>query len=152
MFHFSQDQRLGMNPKRPMTWKGKEKAKAKIQKYGCENLEFSIFAFWEVSVLRSWSKVKLHRAVLLGFSLKELKIAPNIVKFGLHCYLLNVHLDLWSNFKTEKLVKSETPLLQFSQGWGERGWKQLATSWKLECTLVYQMGIQICDQISIRRN
>ena len=29
------------------------------------------------------------------------------------------------------------------------GWKYLRTSWKLESTLVYRMGIQIYDQISI---
>ena len=68
-------------------------------KGGSKNIEiwlrkFILSSLREVSVLRSWSKVKLHRVVLLGFGLKELKIAPNIVKFGVHSYLLNVHLDL----------------------------------------------------------
>jgi len=48
----------------------------------------------QVSILRSWSKVKLHRAVLLGFGLKVLKIALNIVKVGVHFYLSNRHPNL----------------------------------------------------------
>ena len=52
--------------------------------------------------------MKLHRAVLLGFGLKEPKIALNIVKVGMHYYLPNAHLNLCSNFNFEKLVKSET--------------------------------------------
>ena len=68
-------------------------------KGGSKNIEIwlrkvRLLALREVSVLRSWSKVKLHRVVLLGFGLKELKIAPNIVKVNVHSYLPNVHLDL----------------------------------------------------------
>ena len=66
----------------------------KIHKYGCEKLAFSLSTLREVLVLISWSKVKLHLAVLLGFGLKELKIAPNIVKVGVQSYLPNVHLDI----------------------------------------------------------
>ena len=40
----------------------------------------------QVSILRSTSKVKLHRTVLLGFGLKELRITLNIVKVGVHSY------------------------------------------------------------------
>ena len=48
----------------------------------------------QVSILRSWSKVKLHHAVLLGFGLKESKITLNIMKVGVHSYLPNAHLNL----------------------------------------------------------
>ena len=69
----------------------------------------------QVSILRSWSKVKLRCSVLLGFGLKELKIALNIVKVGVRCYLHNAHLHLWSTFNSEKLVKSETPSYGFAK-------------------------------------
>ena len=48
----------------------------------------------EVSVLRSWSKVKLHRVVLLGFGVKESKITLNIMKVGVHSYLRNADLNI----------------------------------------------------------
>ena len=67
----------------------------------------------QVSIIRSWLKAKLHSAVLLGFGLKESKITLNIMKVGMHSYLSNVHLNLWSNFHLKKLVKSETPSCGF---------------------------------------
>ena len=51
----------------------------------------------QVSILRTWSKEKLHSVVLLGFGLKESKITLNIMKVGVHCYLPNAHLNLRSN-------------------------------------------------------
>ena len=39
----------------------------------------------QVSILRSWSKAKLDRAVFLGFGLKESKITLNIMNVGEHC-------------------------------------------------------------------
>ena len=69
----------------------------------------------QVSILRSTSKVNLHRTVLLGFGLKELKITLNIVKVGMHSYLPNAQINLRSNFNSEKLVKSETPLCIFAK-------------------------------------
>ena len=48
----------------------------------------------EVSILRSWSKVKLHRAVWLGIGLKEPNIALNIMKVNVHSYPPNVHINL----------------------------------------------------------
>ena len=48
----------------------------------------------QVSIIRSWSKLKLHRVVLLGFGLKESKITLNITKVGMHSYLPNAHLNL----------------------------------------------------------
>ena len=46
------------------------------------------------SILRSWSNVKLCHASLLGFGLKEVKIALNIVKLSVHSYIPNGHLNL----------------------------------------------------------
>ena len=66
------------------------------------------FQFLEVG-----QKMKLQRAVLLGFGLKEMKIALNIMKVGIHSYLPNAHLNLCSNFDSKKLVKSETPSCGF---------------------------------------
>ena len=62
----------------------------------------------QVSIHRSWSTTKLHRAVLLGFCLKETKITLNIMKFGMHYYVPSGNLNLRSNFNSEKLAKSET--------------------------------------------
>ena len=36
------------------------------------------------------------------------KIAPNIVKVGVHSYLLNAKINLQSNFNSEKLAKIQT--------------------------------------------
>ena len=50
------------------------------------------------------------------------KIALNIMKLGVHSYLSNAHINLWSNFNSKKLVKSKTPLCDFSMvgiKWGE---------------------------------
>ena len=48
----------------------------------------------QISIIRSWSKLKLHRVVLLGFGLKLWKITLNIMKVGVHSYLPNAHLNL----------------------------------------------------------
>ena len=80
-----------------------------VAKVGCMIVYLmGIQIYDQVSILRSWSKGKLHRAVLLGFGLKESKITMNILKVGVHSYLPNAHLNLWSNFNSEKLLKSET--------------------------------------------
>ena len=68
-----------------------------------------------VSILRSCSKVKLHHVVLLGFGLKESTITLNIMKFGMHSYLPNVHLIICLNFNSKELVKRETPLCGFTK-------------------------------------
>ena len=70
---------------------------------------------FSVSIL--WSKVKLHHLVSLRFGLKEGKIALNITKIGMHSYLQNGHLNLLSNFNSEKLVKSETSSCYFAMVW-----------------------------------
>ena len=79
------------------------------------------------------------------------KITLNIMKVGVHCYLPNAQINLWSNFNSKKLVKSETRLYGFAEV-GIKGVKYFGTSQNFVCTLVYQMGIQIYDQISIIRN
>ena len=58
----------------------------------------------QVTILRIWSKLRLHRAVLLGFGLKMTKITLNIMKVGIHSYFPNADLNLSLNFNFEKLV------------------------------------------------
>ena len=48
----------------------------------------------QISILRSWSNVKLCHSGLLGFGLKEVKIDLNIVKLGMHSYIPNGHLNI----------------------------------------------------------
>ena len=79
------------------------------------------------------------------------EISSNIVKVGVHWYLPNAKVNLRPNFNSEKLVKSETLLYGFAEV-GIKGVKYFGTSRNFTCTLVYQMGIQIYHQISIRRN
>ena len=43
------------------------------------------------------------------------KITANIVKVGVNCYLPNSKINLWSNFNSKKLVKSETLLYGFAE-------------------------------------
>ena len=43
------------------------------------------------------------------------KIAPNIVKVGMHSYFPNADLNLLLNFNFEKLVKRETSLCGFAK-------------------------------------
>ena len=69
----------------------------------------------QVSILRSTSKVKLDRIILLGFGLKELKITMNIMKVGVHTYHPNAHQKIWSDFNSEKFVKSETSSCSFTK-------------------------------------
>ena len=73
------------------------------------------------------------------------------MKVGVHWYLPNAKINLGSNFNSEKLVKNETLLYGFAEV-GIKGVKYFGTSRNFACTLVYQMGIQIYDQISIIRN
>ena len=79
------------------------------------------------------------------------KINSNVVKVGVHCYPPNAKINLRSNFNSEKLVKSETRLYGFAEV-GIKGVQYFGMSQNFACTLVYQMAIQIYDQISIIRN
>ena len=69
----------------------------------------------QVSILRILSKLRLHRAVLLGFGLKMHKIALNIMKVFMHSYFPNADLNLLLNFNFEKIVKRETSLCGFAK-------------------------------------
>ena len=62
---------------------------AKFGMHDCYPMGIQIYN--QVSILRSTSKVKLDRTILLGFGLKELKITMNIVKVGVHTYHPNAH-------------------------------------------------------------
>ena len=55
------------------------------------------------------------------------KIALNIVKVGMHSYFPNADLNIWLNFKFEKLVKRETSLRGFAK-FGLKGGENI-----LEC-------------------
>ena len=129
-----------------------------LQKLSCMIVyPMGIQIYCQFSILRSWSKVKLHRAVLLGFGVKELKITLNIMKVGVnsylpnklciftrvglkgvqiarniakvsvHIFISNEHPNLWSNFNSENLVKSETPSFDFAKEgkMALRNWKQM---------------------------
>ena len=65
-------------------------------------------------------------------------------------YLPNGYLNTVANFNFERLVRSETLSCIFTR-LGSKGSKQLVTLQKLVCTFLYQMGIQIYDQISTPR-
>ena len=65
--------------------------------------------------------MKLGHAVSLRLGLKQVKIAQNVVKVGVHGYLSNGHPNLLSNFNSKKLVRSETP--SFSLELGSKGSK-----------------------------
>ena len=69
----------------------------------------------QVPILRTTSKVNVHHTVLLGFGLKELKITLNIVKVGVHTYHPNAHQKIWSNFNSDKFVKTETLSCSFAK-------------------------------------
>ena len=43
------------------------------------------------------------------------KIAPNIMKVGMHSYITNAQINLGTNFSFEKLVKSKTLLCSFAK-------------------------------------
>ena len=66
-----------------------------LQKMACILVyQVCIQTYDQASILRIWSKLRLHRAVLLVFRLKMPKIALNIVKVGMHSYFSNAHLNI----------------------------------------------------------
>ena len=77
--------------------------------------QMGIQIYDQISILGIWSKVKLHHAISLRFGLKEAKRAMNITKFGIHSYLPNGHLNIWSYFNSKKLVKWETLSCAFAK-------------------------------------
>ena len=94
----------------------------------------------QILILTNWSKVKLHRAVSLWLGLNGVKIAQKITKVGLHARLSNGNPNLWSNFNSVKLVKSETPSCGFSRVGFKRG--QNSSS-------VAKVGMHACQYMSI---
>ena len=53
--------------------------------------------------------------------LKGVQIAQNIAKVGVHIFISNRHPNLWSNFNSENLVKTETPSFVFAKVWLKGG-------------------------------
>ena len=60
------------------------------------------------------------------------KIAPNIVKVGMHSYLPNAMLNIRLNFNFEKLVKCETPLCGFPKV-GLKGGENILEGREISC-------------------
>ena len=56
--------------------------------------EMGIEIYDQISIIRNYSKVKLHHAFSLGLGLKVFKIAWNVVKIGVHACLSNGHPNL----------------------------------------------------------
>ena len=69
----------------------------------------------------------------------------------MHSYLPNAQINLWSNFNSEKLVKSETPLCCFAKV-GLKAGENILQCHESSCASKFQMDIQIYEQISILRN
>ena len=65
-----------------------------VVKVGVHACISCIQTYDQVSILRIWSKLRLHRAVLLGFDLRMPKIALNIVKVGTNSYFPNARLNI----------------------------------------------------------
>jgi hypothetical protein len=62
----------------------------------------------QISIPRSWSKLKLDHAFSLDLGLTSGKIAQNVTKVGGRTCLPTEHPNLCSIFNSEKLVKVET--------------------------------------------
>ena len=75
------------------------------------------------------------------------------MKVSMLSYLPNASINLGLNFDFEKLVKHETPLCSFAKV-GLKAGENISQSHEISCVilLVYQMDIQIYEQISILRN
>ena len=65
--------------------------------------------------------MKLRHVVSTGLGLKEVKIAQNIAKVGVHACLYNMHPNIWSYLNSKNLVKSETASCSFVRVWLKDG-------------------------------
>jgi hypothetical protein len=70
--------------------------------------QWDIQNYSQISIPRSWSKLKLDRAFSLDLGLKGEKIARNVMKVGVDACLPMGHPNLFSYFNFEKLVKVVT--------------------------------------------
>ena len=59
--------------------------------------------------------MKLCCAVLPRLGLKGVRIAQSVAKFGVHASQSNGHPNIWSNFNSEELVRSETSSCIFAR-------------------------------------
>ena len=86
------------------------------RKFACTLVyQMVIQIYDQISILRNCSKLKLRHVVSLSLGLKGEKIARNVMNVGVHSYLSNGHPNLWSNFNSKKLVRSETSLCIFAR-------------------------------------
>jgi hypothetical protein len=67
--------------------------------------QWDIQIYAQFSIPRSWSNSKLDRAFSLDLGLNGEKIARNVTKVGVDACLPMGHPKLFSNFNSEKLVK-----------------------------------------------
>jgi hypothetical protein len=77
--------------------------------------EWDIQNYSQISIPRSWSKLKLDRTFSLDLGLKGVKIAWNVTKVGVDARLPMSHPNLFSNLYSEKLVKVENRLCIFAR-------------------------------------
>ena len=61
--------------------------------------------------------MKFRRAVSIGLVLKGVKISWNIVKFGVHACLCNMHPNLSAKSNSDNLVKAKTASCSFVRVW-----------------------------------
>jgi hypothetical protein len=70
--------------------------------------QWDIQNYSQISIPRSWSKLKLDRAFSLDLGLKGGKLARNVTKVVVRECLQVGHPNPFSNLNSEKLVKVET--------------------------------------------
>ena len=66
----------------------------KVLKFCMHACLMDIQIYYQISIIRNCSKVKLRHAFSLGLGLKVVKIAWNIAKVGMHACLSNGHQNL----------------------------------------------------------
>ena len=65
------------------------------QNFACPLVyQMGIEIYDQISIIRNYSKVKLHHAFSLGLGLKVVKIAWNVANFGVHACLSDGHPNL----------------------------------------------------------
>ena len=77
--------------------------------------QWDIQIYSQISIPRSWPKLKLDRAFSLELGLNDVKLARNVTKVAVRACLQMGHPNLFSIFNFEKLVKVETRLCFFAR-------------------------------------
>ena len=90
----------------------------------CLSIKWASKSMIKFQLREKLSKAKLCRAFSLEFGLKQVQKAWKIAKFGGHTCISTGHLNLWSNFTSGNLVKTETPSCGFAKVWLKGGKKR----------------------------